>query len=79
VQARLRTAETARVPPKDLRDLRAVVLEAQTGLQEARAQIGAGNYEKATTSLVTVREKLDAAVRTMESLPQHPARKKGKP
>jgi len=78
VQARLKTAEAARVPPKDLRALRAVVLEAQTGLQEARAQIGGGNYDKATASLVAVREKLDAAVRTMESLPQHPTRKKGK-
>jgi hypothetical protein len=79
VQARLRAAEASRVPAKDLRDLRAVVTEAQTGLQEARAQIGGGNYEKATASLVAVREKLDAAVRTMDTVPQRPARKKGRP
>jgi hypothetical protein len=79
VQARLRAAEASRVPAKDLRDLRAVVSEAQTGLQEARAEIGGGNYEKATASLVAVREKLDAAVRTMDTVPQRPARKKGRP
>jgi len=79
VQGRIKNAEAAHVPPKDLRDLRTVLTEAQTGLQEARAQIGGGNYEKATTSLVAVREKLDAAVRTMENLPQRPGRKKTKP
>jgi hypothetical protein len=79
VQARLRAAEASRVPAKDLRDLRAVVTEAQTGLQEARAEIGGGNYEKATASLVAVREKLDAAVRAMDTVPQRPARKKGRP
>jgi hypothetical protein len=79
VQARLRAAEASRVPAKDLRDLRAVVSEAQSGLQEARAEIGGGNYEKATASLVAVREKLDAAVRRMDTVPQRPARKKGRP
>jgi hypothetical protein len=79
VQGRIRNAEAAHVPPKDLRDLRTALTEAQTGLQEARAQIGGGNYEKATTSLVAVREKLDAAVRAMENLPQRPGRKKTKP
>jgi hypothetical protein len=79
VQARLRAAEAARVPAKDLRDLRSAVTEAQTGLQEARAEIGGGNYEKATASLVAVREKLDAAVRSMDAVSQRPARKKGRP
>jgi hypothetical protein len=76
VQGRLKTAEAAKVAAKDLRDLRAAVTEAQTGLQEARALISGGNYEKATTALVSVREKLDAAVRTTENLQQRPARKK---
>lgn len=79
VQGRLKAAEAAHVPPQNLRGLRTALTEAQTDLQEARAQIGAGNYEKATTSLVAVREKLDAAMRAMENVSQRPARKKGKP
>jgi hypothetical protein len=78
VQTRLKAAEEARIPAKDLRDLRAAMTEAQNGLQEARALIGGGNYEKATTSLVAVREKLDAVSRAIETLSQRPARKKGR-
>jgi hypothetical protein len=76
VQNRLPGGEAVRTPAKEMRELRAALTQAQTGLQEARTQIGGGNYDKATSDLVAVREKLDAAVRASENLSQRPARKK---
>jgi hypothetical protein len=74
LEARLKTAETARVPAKELRAPRAVLADARTGLQEARTQIGAGNYVKAEEILSTVRKKLDAAIQDVENIPQRAPR-----
>jgi hypothetical protein len=74
LEARLTTAEAARVPVKELRTPRAAIAEAQTRLQEARAEIGAGNYEKAGEILTAVRKKLDATVHDVENIPRHPPR-----
>jgi len=38
-------------------------------LQEARTEIGAGNYDKAGEILAGVRKKLDAALHDVENIP----------
>jgi hypothetical protein len=69
LQARLKAAEAAHAPLKELRAPRAALAVAQQGLQEARTEIGAGNYEKAGERLTAVRKKLDAAIRDVENIP----------
>jgi hypothetical protein len=76
LQERVRAAEAARVPAKDLRTPRQAMTAAQTRLQEARTLIGAGNYEEATKTLTEVRGNLDAAIEQAEKIPQRPARKR---
>jgi hypothetical protein len=72
--ARLKGAEAARVPAKELRASRAAMAEAQQGLQEARAEIGAGNYQKAGEILTAVRKKLDAAIHDVGNISPRGAR-----
>lgn len=74
LQDRVKAAEAARVPAKDLQDARAAMAAAQTRLQEARTQITAGNYEEATNTLTEVRENLDAAIAEVAKIPPRPAR-----
>jgi hypothetical protein len=74
LQTRLKSADAGRVPPRQLRSPRAAVAEAQKGLQEARTEIGAGNYDKAGQILTSVRRKLDAAIKDVENIPRHPPR-----
>ena len=74
LQARLGTAEAAHVPAKELRAPRAVVAEVQKDLQEARTEIGVGNYDKAGEILTAVRKKLDAAIYDVENIPPRPPR-----
>jgi len=71
LQARLKAAQTARLPLKELRAPRVEAAEAQRRLQEARTEIGAGNYDKAGEILTTVRKKLDAAIHDIENIPRH--------
>lgn len=76
LEARLKTAETARVPAKELRAPRSVLADARKALQEAGAEIGAENYAKAGTILSEVRKKLDAAIKDVENIPLPSARTK---
>jgi hypothetical protein len=76
LQGRVKAAEAARAPAKDLRNARDAMTAAQTRLQEARTLIGAGNYEDATKTLTEVRGKLDAAIEEVEKIPQRPTRKR---
>lgn len=76
LQERVKAAEAARAPAKDLRSARETMAAAQTRLQEARTLIGAGNYEEATTTLTEVRGKLDGAIAEIEKIPQRPPRKR---
>jgi uncharacterized protein DUF4398 len=75
-QRRLKAAEDARVPAKDLRAAREAMAEVQTALQEARTAIGAGNYDQVTKSLTEVREKLASGLQELEKIPPRAARKK---
>jgi uncharacterized protein DUF4398 len=70
LRARLQAAEKARVPMKELRGPRAAAADGGKALQEARTEIGAGNYVKAGEMLTAVRKKLDAAMRDVENIPQ---------
>jgi hypothetical protein len=76
LQTRVKAAEAARAPAKDLRSAREAMAAAQARLQEARTLIGAGNYEEATKTLTEVRGNLDAAISQVEKIPLRPARKK---
>jgi hypothetical protein len=67
-------AGAARAPAKELRGPRAVREDARRALQEARTQIGAGNYEKADELLASVRKKLDPAIAEVEKIRQRPPR-----
>ena len=55
LQARLQAAEKARTPMKELRAPRAEIADGRKALQEARTEIGAGNYDKAGEILAAVR------------------------
>lgn len=76
LQGRVKAAEAARVPAKDLREARETMTAAQARLQEARTLIGAGNYDEASKTLTEVRGKLDAAIDAVQKIPQRPARKR---
>jgi hypothetical protein len=70
LDALIRAAEDARVPVHELRDPRATLDGAQASLQEARARLDKGNSADATATLGGLREKLDAALKTMEQISQ---------
>ena len=76
LQTRLREADAARVPARDLQTPRSTLAEARQALQEASTAITAGNFEAVSKSLTEVRGKLDGAIAAMEKIPQRPARKK---
>lgn len=59
LEARLKAADTARVPPKEIAVGRRVAKDAAATLQKARAQFGGGNYAEAIASVKGV----DAAIR----------------
>ena len=70
LQTAVQAAETARVPSKELRAPKVAAADVRKGLQEARTEIGAGNYDKAGEILTSVRKKLDDAIREVENIPQ---------
>lgn len=74
LEARIETAQTARVPAQELRAPRAVLADARKGLQEAGTEIGAENYATAGAILTEVRKKLDAAIKDVENIPRPPPR-----
>lgn len=80
LDSHLAAAGAARAPEKELRGPRAAREDARRALQEARAQIGAGNYEKADELLASVRKKLDPAIAEVEKIRLRPPRAaKGRP
>jgi flagellar hook-basal body complex protein FliE len=61
---------------KDLRLPRGMLIEAESSLQDARAEIRAGNYDKVTELLTYVRGIVDQANRLLDNVPQKPGKKK---
>jgi hypothetical protein len=76
LEARLKGAEAARVPPRDLRPGRAMLTEARTALQKARTAFDTSDYQGAMAAIDGLREKLDAATREVAAEAQHPVKKK---
>jgi hypothetical protein len=73
---RIKAAEAARVPPRELQSSRTTLTETRTALQEARTAIDAGNYLDASSKLSSLRPRLDAALSEVEGIPQRPGRRR---
>jgi hypothetical protein len=82
LQARIKAAETARVPAKDIKPAHAAAAHAATVLQEARAGIQKGNFVEVSASLKALRAEIDAQVhavdQVIEARTSRPARKRGR-
>jgi hypothetical protein len=78
LDAALKTAEEAKVPARELRTPRATLTAARTSLQEARRLIDTGNFAEAAATVAGVREKVDTAVKAVESIPPRARPVKGK-
>lgn len=76
LQTALQAAEAANVPSKELRVSQAAAADVQQALQEARTEIGAGNYVGADQMLTSVRKKLDEAIQGVENIPRPSPRRK---
>jgi hypothetical protein len=63
LEARLKAADAARVPARELQDSRGILTQCRSTLQKARATFGAGDYVQVTEMLKGIPEKLDAATR----------------
>jgi hypothetical protein len=74
----LRAAADAKVPARELHAPRETLAAARTSLQEARSLADKGNFGEAAAALAGVREKLDAAGKTVASIPQRPKAAKGR-
>jgi Domain of unknown function (DUF4398) len=78
LQTALRTAETGGTPAKALKPGQAALAGARTSLQEASAEITAGNYGEATKRLTEVRGKLDAAITEVQNIPRSAAKRRNR-
>jgi hypothetical protein len=67
--ARLKAAETARVPPRDLVEARRTAADAAASLQKARAALKAGAYLDATAGVKGLDERIRTQIRALEALP----------
>ena len=76
LDTRIKVAEDAHVPPRELRSVRTTLADAESALQETRAPMAAGNYAEVTTALTEVRRKLDAAIEAADALRQRPPRRR---
>ena len=80
LQARIKAAETARVPPKDLKAVRTAAARAASALQEARAGIQGGKFVEVSASVKTVRAEIEAQIhavdQAIEARTARPARKR---
>ena len=74
----LREAEAAKVPARELHGPRDTLAAAQSSLQEARTLIDRGNFAEASAALPKVREKVDLAVKAVQSIPPRPRPAKGR-
>jgi hypothetical protein len=76
LETRIKTAEAARVPARELQKSRATLAETRKALQEARTAIDTGNYGDVPSMLTTARSQVDAALSEVEGIPQRPVRKR---
>lgn len=76
LDTRLKSADTARIPARDLRDARATLDDTRGRLQKAGTAVTARNYREAVTALDGVRENLDKAIAAVDAAMQHPPRRR---
>ncbi len=81
LEARIRVAEAARVPAKDIKPSRTAASDAAAALQEARAQIAGGKYLEASNVLQAARDGIEAQIRKVDALIEartaRPVRRRG--
>ena len=66
-QARLKVAEEARVPARDLAPGRAVLKDAETALQKARTLLAAQNYAAATEAVSGLDSQIRSEIKVVEA------------
>ncbi len=66
LQQRIKLAEAARVPARELAPARTAVRNAQAALQKARAAVAAGHYLEVRPALDGTNEQITAAIRTLD-------------
>jgi len=74
----LREADAAKVPARELHGPRDTLAAAQASLQETRTLIDQGKFAEASAALPKVREKIDLAVKAVQSIPPRPRPAKGR-
>ena len=65
LEERLKAAEAARLPARDMESARRTRADAQKALQEARAAAGAGSYLQALAVIKGLPERITAQIRTL--------------
>ncbi len=67
LQARLKVAEEAHVPPRELAPARATLKDAETALQKARTLLAAQNYTAATETVSALDAQIRSEIRVVEA------------
>jgi uncharacterized protein DUF4398 len=76
LDARLKAAEAARVPIRELRDARVVEQSARNALQEAGTALAKGDYKAATDAVDGQTARVQTAIKELETAPSRVARRK---
>jgi hypothetical protein len=76
LQARIKAAEAAHVPPRDLHDVRAVEAAARNALQEAGTALAKGDYNAATDAVAGQAARVEVAIKAVENAPARAVRRK---
>jgi methionyl-tRNA synthetase len=67
LHARLKTAEAARVPPRELAPARSTAKNAEAALQKARTLLAAGNYPGATAAVSGLDAQIRSEIKVVEA------------
>jgi hypothetical protein len=81
LEARVKVAEQARVPPRELAPARTEIKDAEAALQKARTLLGAQNYVAATEAVSGLEEQIRSEIRVVDAATtlrtaRRPARKR---
>jgi hypothetical protein len=81
LEARVKAADAAKVPARELTPARETITDAQAALQKARALLAAENYSAASAAVTGLDEQIRSEIRVVEAAitlrtARHPARKR---
>jgi methionyl-tRNA synthetase len=79
LETRIKSAESARIPAKDLRPVTAGAASAATAVQEARATLEAGKYLEASEALTRAHGDIEAQIRALDEMLQARATRRPRP